>query len=978
MAGACDFQVLEPWETPRWGVSLTMPLLNRTYNLGELVENDTTISHDTTTNELQIEFSGTLDTTKIDSSYLEVSLPSATARININEALDEGIDADDFFIEVSEEVRIVLKLDSLLRSFDPNNFGTLDFPSGTPVPIPELIWNSNIAGRALNSEEEFEVFDPALILQDNAFIQAVRYVQLSDTDTSEFATRVETPDFPTNVDSILISAISGSYFQVIHDTSTLPPDGDFYRVSNLQSDSLGSDLALALSMKLPTTTGDLLIPAGTDPMIEITISLTVGGLDSLAITTAQSSLIDEPPDPVSLPGEIQITEGKLREGVIAPINQISLGNLGTTLPFDLQFQLSFPNFDSLDTDGTSPLILGPYTLRDGEPLVSEEKSIAGYTFYNPSSDDPIAEFEYDLEVDILEKDVVLPLDGSPLGAFSVSLGIGLALDDPGGTAGDLHFESITGIFEISFDAVNTTIEDIPTGFTGFQFGRLSLSLLLRNQIDLPVALDLNLTGITFEGDTARIPINPALNYPSRPGAPASNGDTAYTLIVMDESSVRTYWLTEGGTDASSAWDSTVAGTGDGETIVDVLNLPPDIIEVAGAAEVQGQGVVEAGKGIWGSFELIAPFAFIMPLDISFLPAAPIPWGPMAEDARQQIQTALLSASLTSSAQTNFPIGGKISLLASDSNLFTLALDYLDDLAAGIPTVARTGDTTVYTTIQEVLAVDSILDVDHIVFYPESQKTTGNLDPQETKAKRVEFYTTTGDTFWIGHIFDMELPSPKTLNDRGWVTKGGDTTQVITLDAERVGWIASAEEMYLKTFITLYGSPGARTIQTSNSIHFAAFFTFNLASDIFQAAAEADTSDVGVLAVEDITVQLDSTARVDLDSVFVPPTGSEIKDLEISSTSNHSGVATTTLRTIRTGDGVQKLVLVKGIGLGTANITLSADDDPDDDTDPAEASFQVTVIDSIGPASVAGRPEILEQVNSQSSLKQLKSRSRFER
>jgi hypothetical protein len=906
-----------------------MPLLNRTYNLAELVENDTTIRHDTTTNELQIEFSGTLDTTQIDSSYLEVTLPSGTARININEALDEGINANDFFDEVSEEVRIILKLDSLLRTFDPNNFGSLDFPSGTPVPIPQSIWNDNIAGRALQSEEEFEVFNETSVLQDNAFIQAVRYVQLSDTATSEFATRVETPDFPTNLDSILISAISGSYFQVIHDTTTVPPDGDFYRVSNLQSDSLGSDLALALGMKLSTVTGDLLIPAGTDPRIEITISISVGGLDSLAITTAQSSLIDEPPDPVTFPSEIQITEGRLRAGVIAPINQISLGNLGTTLPFDLQFRLSFPNFDSLGTDGTNPLILGPYTLRDGEALIAEDKSIAGYTFYNPSGSDPISEFEYDLDVDILEKDVVLPLDGSPLGAFSVSLGIGLDLADPGGTDGELHFASITGIFEISFDAVNTTIEDIPTGFTGFEFGRLSLSLLLRNQIDLPVALDLNLTGITLEGDTARIPINPALNYPSKPGAPASNGDTAYTLIIMDESSVRTYWLTEGGTDVSSAWDSTVAGTGDGETIVDVLNLPPDIIEVAGAAEVLGQGVVEAGKGIWGSFELIAPFAFIMEDDISFLPAAPIPWGPMEADAREQIQTALLSASLTSSAKTNFPIGGKISLLASDSNLFTPALDYLDDLAAGIPTAARTGDTTVYTTIQEVLAADSIMDIDHIVFYPEAQKTTGNLDPQETKAKRVEFYTTTGDTFWIGHLFDMELPSPKVLNERGWVTKGGDTSQVLTLDAERVGWIASAEEMYLKTFITLYGKPGIRTIQTSNSIHFAAFFTFNLASDIFQASVEVDSSEVGVLAVDDITVQLDSTTSVDLDSAFVPPEGSDISDLEISSTSSHSGIATTTLRTIRTGDGIQKLVLVKGIGLGTASITVSADDDPDD-------------------------------------------------
>ena len=201
-------------------------------------------------------------------------------------------------------------------------------------------------------------------------------------------------------------------------------------------------------------------------------------------------------------------------------------------------------------------------------------------------------------------------------------------------------------------------------------------------------------------------------------------------------------------------------------------------------------------------------------------------------------------------------------------------------------------------------------------------------------------------------------------------KGGESgaAPALKLDAEQVGWIASAEEMYLKTFITLYGSPGVRTMQSTNSIHFAAFFTFNLASDIFQPAAEADTSDIDVLTYDDVTVQVDSTVSVDMDSVFVPPEGSDMGDLEITSSSSHSGIATTTSRTVRTGDGIQKLILVKGIGLGTASITLTADDDPEDDTDPAQASFQVTVIDTLGPSPMVALPERHEPIRSRVKFK----------
>ncbi|UCH62995.1 MAG: hypothetical protein JSU77_00630 [Fidelibacterota bacterium] len=960
IAGACDFQLLESPELPRWGISLTIPLIHETYDLSDLAENDTTISVDKDST-LQIEFCGTLDTTKIDSSLLEVELPEAATTQTISETVD-GISADSLItMPVEENVQIVIKLDSLLRTTALSAFyDTVSFPAAYDVNILQDDWNAYVASIDIDENEgPFQVLDTSTAFQDISFIERMRYLRLDDTPyNSKFHTTVENNGFPTSIDSIRLNLTSGSLLSVTHQKNSLLKNATYDDSTDLATEKLGSEMGFGLSMRLPVATDTVKILAGDSAKVAVTVQILVGGVDSLAITTSQASVLPEAPDPLPLPEDIAIRSGVLRSQVTSPINEVSLNGLANTLPFDILFGLTFPNFTSTPA-GTDSLKFGPYTLSDGDAPIDTTNALGGYTFYNPAGGSAIEEFQYEVQAEVIAEDIALPLDGTPLGTFQVGIEFGDGDDDG---KGDLHFESITGNFSLSFDAVNTTIQNIPTGFAGFQLGRLSLALLLRNQIKLPVQLDLRLVGRTYEGDSVAIPIPAYVNYPDPDGtapdgtpAHADNGDTAYTMIILDESSVRTYWLPEGITDTNSSWwDTTVVS--EGKTIVDVLNLPPDIIEVAGAAVVEGEGVVEVGKGIWGEFELIAPFAFIMPQDISFLPVAPIPLAPMAEDTREQIQNVLLSASLTSSAETNFPFGGKISMLASDTTLFTLALDYLDDIAAGIPTAARTGDTTIYSTVPDVLEADSIMDVNQFVFHPELAVAGKTSLPQETIAKKVEFYTEQGDSFWIGHLFDMELPSPKNVNNLGWVTTPGDTTQVIALDAERVGWIASDTTVYLKTFITLYGAEGLRTMQTTNWINFAAFITFNLASDILGVEEEPDSSEIQVQSIPNMILATDSTATVYLDSVFTPPEGMEVKELDLAATTSHTGIATGTIRTLRSGGVTRKVLRVAGIGPGTARVTVSADDDPDDDIDPATTSFLVTV-QQAGSESMSPAPSL---------------------
>ena len=941
MIGACDFQLLESPEMPRWGVSLTIPLINKNYPFTDVADSSV-IFEDTSSHELQIEFRGDLDTTSIDSSYLEIILPASATPDPINEVITSP-DGASLFSAVAETVQVTIALDSILAATGQPLYAGISFPDSIAVPVPDSVWNNFVANAAIDQiVGPFVLLDTTTLKQDYDFIKSFSYVQLDTSAVNnEFSSTVENKQFPTTVDSIRLQVLSDP-LNVVHDTTSLDSGQTFFRATSLASEKLGAEVSMGIRMFLPQVTEDVVIAAFTDPEILFTIILKVGGVDSLAIRTAEVSLIPGTPDPLPLPGDIEIVRGVLRSGVDSPINEISLSNLSNTLPFDINFQLTFPNFAS-DITGTDSLIMGPWVLVDGQAPIDTTASLEGYMFHNPASGGAIDAFEYLLTANLTEKDIVLPLDGSALGAFQASFSIG-----------DLYFDEITGNFAIEFPTVPTTIDKIPTGFTGFLFDRLALELHLYNQIALPVILSLDLQGLNARGDTVSLPILAPLNYP---GAESWSGDTAYTVVRLDETAVSTYWLPAGETDIAFAMDSTIVSN-QGQSIVDVMNMPPDTLKVGGSAIIQGEGSVVAGASVWGEFELIAPFAFILPHAITFLPADATPVEPMDSSTRVQIQTALLSASLTTKVTSDFPIGGNINMLISDSTLFPLAYDELDKLAAGIPeTVYTNYDTTIYTNLQDALAADSIMGISHIVFYPETTIPGQSTVRSGIRATRIEFFTTSTDTapaFWVGRMFDMEIPPPAEVDSKGYVITPGDTTQVIALDAERVAWLASDKTVYLKPLISFYATSGARTIQSTNSIDFLAYMTFELASDVLVVPEEVDTNNVTTSSVPTDSVAVDSTISIDLDGVFNHPDVTiTAKDMELEAYSNHTGVAVVDIAPDTT-DRNKRLLLITGVGVGAAKITVTADDDPLDDADPMEVSLYVTVYEDTSGAPASAR------------------------
>ncbi|MCK4578304.1 MAG: hypothetical protein KAU50_05910, partial [Candidatus Marinimicrobia bacterium] len=513
----------------------------------------------------------------------------------------------------------------------------------------------------------FQVLDTASLASAVTFIKQVRYVQLlADPGVSEFATSVIN-DFPTAIDSVSIELFSldpaaDTLLYESHDTTGLGSGDTYADTTDLASGKLGASLSMVIGLALPTADTTVTVLADTDPKIEITIGLVVGGVDSLAITTAQSAMdLDVSPPPVELPEDIQIIRGLLKDTVMVdPVNEVSLSGLRNRLPFDIDLQIIFPNFSS-DSLGSDSLVFGPYLLVNGAPDTADVKDLGGHWFLDPGGE-AIDQFEIIVKAVIQEKDVIIPLDGLPMGEFRVTFDVE-----------DMQFAKIEGNFLISFDTVPTSIADIPTGFDGFLFDRLSLELRLYNQIKLPVNLALQLVGKNDRGDSVVVPILAPVNYP---GAKSWSGDPAYTVVVLNENSVSTYWLAEGDTTYDQD-DLHAVVANEGQSIVDVLNMAPDTLEVGGAALIQGKGQVDLGASVWGTFELIAPFAFILPQPVTFLPVDATPIDTMDSSTRGQIEMALLSSSLTSQITTNFPIGGSVSMLISDSTLFPIFFDQLD-------------------------------------------------------------------------------------------------------------------------------------------------------------------------------------------------------------------------------------------------------------------------------------------------------------
>ena len=437
---------------------------------------------------------------------------------------------------------------------------------------------------------------------------------------------------------------------------------------------------------------------------------------------------------------------------------------------------------------------------------------------------------------------------------------------------DIKLEYVTAATqELSFETPSINIDNIPSGFEGFEFADLSLEFSIFNQIGIPVSLQLELTGNKEEtGESISITIDPQLSYNVVDADSniflddnASLQDSAWTRIILDRNGQTTYQyvLNESKTDYEllqlddPSFENPKIEPKD-VTILDVMTIAPDELLVSGGAWIEGQGVLAPDTYVWGGFTMIAPLSFIFSQDIQFIPSEPTVLSAMDESTRNKIDSSLVVAKLNLDITNSIPIAGNIGLLVSNYNSSLCLIEesetckenyfpvYFDQLATN--PLGNQDINEEYLSIfnQDKIFLETDLGISgdiQVIFENDETLYINFLDSDENIV------------FFIGRIFNLNIEAPDEIDSQsGFTIIPSNYIDEIELDTTRIDWITSETELFMMPMITFnntkdfYCEDGSecidgicasdniteclrepRTFQTTNSIDINSFITFTL-------------------------------------------------------------------------------------------------------------------------------------------------------
>ena len=534
-------------------------------------------------------------------------------------------------------------------------------------------------------------------------------------------------------------------------------------------------------------------------------------------------------------------------------------NIQNNLFSNVDFSIEFPNFSS----ETGEILKYIKTISVGESF-EDTLDFGGYYLFNANLEESQGEYSNwipspgtSLENIIVITKVIIENQSI---IYDLSENYGLNINSL--SFAPLELDYVTAAAEnLEFDVPPFSMDNVPSGFEGFEFADLSLTFDIKNQIGIPVALDLNLTGKKENGDSVTLKIDPVLAYNNVDlnddyyiDNGASLKDSARTIVVFDKNGQTTKKYTY-----SNEWvlyqEETIPSE-DEPTIIDVMSIAPDEINVSGGAAISGNGILAPKTYLWGDFIMQSALSFTFSKNISFIPGEPTILEPLDESTRSKIDSSLVVAKLSLDIINSIPIDGNIGLLVSDYNPDSLCLSindalcpetyfpvYFDDLTTG-DWVSQSGE--ISEGYESEFSLDSL-----IMEYLEVSKIYVNkLDDEETFY--INFLNEDTDTlFFIGRMFNLEIAEPDSINSiQGTTIAPSVYTDEIVLDTSRVSWITSDQQVFLKPLIRFnatddfYCTDGSecdegicddgndcniepRTFQTSNSINISSFITFTL-------------------------------------------------------------------------------------------------------------------------------------------------------
>jgi hypothetical protein len=344
------------------------------------------------------------------------------------------------------------------------------------------------------------------------------------------------------------------------------------------------------------------------------------------------------------------------EGAAYNENKLVIRDLASSFPFDMNFLLNFQNF-SPTPDGDSVKI--DTVLRNGIEI-NKTFDLRGYTLQSTDGDNnndgwpdsAFTSFDLVLDITIPEQKASIPLDGSPLGEFTMNMKLE-----------QLSFSSISANLYMEMPA-EPTEQEFPAGFTGAIPTEAVFEIIFKNQIRLPIQMIMEFKGYNSLGELTYVPvIIDTIGFPLTD----SNSDTAMTIIGLSKLGT-TITIYESVDDSLPSYSVTNAPCDTCSSIIDLLASNPVQMIITPEVKVDGRGSIEANKAIAGGFRVTIPF--VLQLEpMTFMGGTATEIETFDHDTRYKIRNSLLETELVSTITNALPFGAEISVLMSNDSLF---------------------------------------------------------------------------------------------------------------------------------------------------------------------------------------------------------------------------------------------------------------------------------------------------------------------
>ena len=807
---SCDFESPSEFEMPTWYVDIQLPLLQERYDLEGMV--DSVQIFLTPDSGMQLVFEDTLPSTSIDPDWLEVPVGAEIVYAGTPTNISEEA------VVTTINVSIPFASEGLI---DINQI-PFTVPPASDRQISAEIWNNLVANfnEILLPDTAIDL-SSFIVTDELPFITEISGLMIQDdgsSDSSYFFSSITNNGMLTDVTDVRFIMLTGASTSpntlANHEQSTVLKNDTFTKTTTIGGQQLEESIRMLYDFDVSPHGNDedtLTISAGDSVQINCQIRIRIAGIDTAVVEIAEYNMPTELA-PVIFPSTIEIYSGIFKTGTSSGINEIVISNLRSSYPFYMDFIMDFRNFVPPPSGG-DPVKVDTALFKD-YATYSDTFRVDGYRFLNPAgADSALSKLDIDLTVRLREQTAYMPMDGSELGNMTINVDVE-----------SLHFESLEANIIKSFPPSVQDIDGMPSGFSGMTFTAVQFEFDMVNQIDLPVALDVDMIGVNTIGDTSQVAVRAAIAQPSDYGS-----DSTKTIIRL--SKLGTTVLSYATANASTWTDSVTTPPAEGtSTIVDLMSFNPATITVNSASRIDGRGDIIAGATIGGTYRMIAPFEVRMD-SMTFIPVARTPIDEVDHSTRNRIRNTLSHAALTTHV-INSIVDGELSILHSNSIFFPLDTTtemlaiYRDTLIAHEDLLE--GEDLYVVTDCEAMNLDSgdvyifnVMDdfskcVDGLVYLVKSSGSS-----VDTLVSYIDTLTT------------IILPKPTRFYGTappvyGSASTPGDTTHSSIMSAEKIRLLTDFGDHFVVPRFRLNGDTLA-FLSTSDNIDVTSTLTFRISS-----------------------------------------------------------------------------------------------------------------------------------------------------